>query len=530
MGFNFSNIIKFLDLYGDYYQLRFADQAKFKTVFGGTFSTVTIIFLILCFLYFGDDFFKRKQPKISIEEGLFETNEIPDLNGTEYPVKPIVIQMTRTFSNLSKLKLILSYNNTFINKYLEECNAEYLDEYFPEKNFTKYTNQFSFYCLNLNDYILTAAGSIAITNVECSKIDSTSLADMLSRNITCNTNVTNAFTGIVTLYTKQIGFKPDLENPFKNKTLTYNFNFLNTYVNYVYMYWNIQYLSDNIGWLIDSIEDSADLAPQPEIIQLTPIDGKKIPGFAIRIFINEKFKKYNRTYQKIQDVLAAFGGFSQLVLFGINFIVSFIRVYFIDMYIIDQKFDEAQPLNESNSHGTKIIKFNNNNVNNNSSVQVLQPNNDSTNLQNLEISKTIFIKPKFTFLTYVKAAVLNSCECREKEGNSVISKLRRKLKVIDNYQDFTFVLKKLNELDVFKKLILSEEQLLCFDFLEKPYVYGEEERIAKHFPNLFKKVDRNKKAVIDYFINLRRSNSMTTVDENLLNLLSQDLKKAIDNN
>jgi hypothetical protein len=334
-----ANLIRIFDIYGNYFQLRINNQSKFTTISGGFITLLTFIILALYILSLSNDFLKRKNPNISVEEGLFQDSELPVLNGTEYPIKPVLLTVAKTFSKYSKLRI----TTTDSFSYIEECDPSYIIKYFPEYNLTLYSNTISNYCFNLNDYILSNAGDLIITADECSKIDETVLSDMLSKNITCITNIPFAQpSAVLNIYTKQIGFKPELENPFYNKTKKYALSFLNIYATYVNVFWDLQYLNEDIGWLTEDINEKADITPEQEISIQKPADGKKLPNFFVRFQLNDKFRKYYRTYPKLQDVLAALGGFSKLLFTFLNLLSTLVRSYLVDLYIIDEKFENAQ--------------------------------------------------------------------------------------------------------------------------------------------------------------------------------------------
>jgi hypothetical protein len=334
-----SSIVKKFDIYGNYFQLRINNQTKFKTFSGGLLSLITLIVLILCIISFGKDLFERKNPKISIEEGLFQYGEVPLLNGTEYPIKPALMAIQKSFSDIAKIKINYITNGTRVSRYLDECDKDYMEKHFPEYNYTVSANVITNYCFNFNDYMLSDSVYINLSYDECKKMSQSSLNYFTQKGITCNPATGSIQSTFILLHTKQLGFKPDDEKPFLNKTLKYSLSFSSSFYTNVMIYWNLQYLQDDVGWLIDDIVESTNLAPQPEqILQSFYATPTQLPNFVISFYLNDKFKKYNRTYIKLQDVLAALGGFMKLILTLLNVLSIFIRCYLIDLYIIDEKF------------------------------------------------------------------------------------------------------------------------------------------------------------------------------------------------
>jgi hypothetical protein len=332
-----SSIVKKFDIYGNYFQLRINNQTKFKTFSGGLLSLITFIVFILCVLSF--DLFERKNPKISIEEGLFQDSQVPLLNGTEYPIKPALVAIQKSFSDIAKIKIYYITNGTRVSKYLDECDKDYMEKHFPEYNYTVSANNITNYCFNFNDYMLSDSVYINLSYDECKKMSPTSLNYFTQKGITCNLATVPIQSTLILLHTKQLGFKPDDEKPFLNKTLKYSLSFSSSFYTSVKILWNLQFLHDDVGWLINDIVESTNLAPQPEqILQSFYSTPTQLPNFGISFYLNDKFKKYKRTYIKLQDVLAALGGFMKLILTLLNVVSIFIRCYLIDLYIIDEKF------------------------------------------------------------------------------------------------------------------------------------------------------------------------------------------------
>jgi hypothetical protein len=336
-----SSIVKKFNIFGNYFQLRINNQTKFKTFSGGFLSLITLIVLILCVISFGKDLFEIKNPKISIGEGLFQDSEIPLLNGTEYPMKPALMAIQKSFTDIAKIKINYVTNGTRTSRYLDECDKDYMEKHFPEYNYTASANIITNYCFNFNDYMLSDSVYINLSYDECKKMSPSSLNYFIQIGITCNPVTVPIQSTFILLHTKQLGFKPDNEKPFLNKTIKYSLGFSSSFYTSVKILWNLQFLHDDVGWFINDIAESTNLAPQPEqILQSFYSTPTQLPKFGISFYLNDKFKKYNRTYIKLQDVLAALGVFMKLILTLLNALSIYIRCYLINLYIIDEKLNE----------------------------------------------------------------------------------------------------------------------------------------------------------------------------------------------
>jgi hypothetical protein len=64
-----------------------------------------------------------------------------------------------------------------------------------------------------------------------------------------------------------------------------------------------------------------------------------------------------------------------------------------------------------------------------------------------------------SLLSYAKAALLNMMDCccfKDRDKGKKLN-TRKKLKIIEAFQDYTFVLKKINEIDVLKKFVTKRQ-------------------------------------------------------------------------
>jgi hypothetical protein len=359
----FISFLKFLDLYGNTFQWRVANQSKYKSLSGGVFTILTLAIIILLTFTFGNDLFYRRNPKIYTEEGLYQDNEIPVLNGTEYPIKPVMLALPKAYTNVAKPRLYFSKGATAGNRYLDECTEAFVRQQFPEYDYTVGAKFLTFYCYNLNDNDLSYSTTMGVAIDQCRKMNATTLQYFRDRGIGCTVSDVTIPSTFVTMFTKQIGFQPDNALPFVNKTKIYRFSFQSVYSTYIRVNWDLRYLKDDVGWLTEDVDDSTDLQPQQEIVtQTAQVQVVPIPEFSINFFVSDSYRIHNRTYKKTQDVIANIGGFMQLVTVFLSTITSFLKVYDIDIYIINQRFNDVGQLShklEGKPNQSNIVVFNN---------------------------------------------------------------------------------------------------------------------------------------------------------------------------
>jgi hypothetical protein len=107
--------------------------------------------------------------------------------------------------------------------------------------------------------------------------------------------------------------------------------------------------------------------------------------------------------------------------------------------------------------------------------------------------------------------------------------IRKKLSVIDKLSDYDIVLKKLNDIDVLKKLLLNDIQLSCFDYLEKPMNVHTNNLFSQSFNNLLiNNTEEKRKNVIKEYAELYYCNKEDSINKKLYNALDDNFREEID--
>jgi hypothetical protein len=124
--------------------------------------------------------------------------------------------------------------------------------------------------------------------------------------------------------------------------------------------------------------------------------------------------------------------------------------------------------------------------------------------------------------------MLNFFNCKEnKEKDSQMNLLRKKLQVVNTFQDYSYVLKKLNEIEILKKVILDENHLCCFDYISKPFYSDTDPQLSQNFPELYNSAQINKENLINYFIGLLSGEALVGYDEKMFKCLNDQMKEEI---
>jgi hypothetical protein len=509
-----SKFIKIFDIYSNYFQLRINDQKKFKTFAGGLLSLFTIIILVICILNFGADFFNRKSPKVVIEEGLY-LNDLPELNGTEYVNRTIILEVEKFFIDYNKMFI----RNNMTNFFPDVCPIEVTDSLDVDRE------NYSYFCINLNEYVL---GNIMINFISCSALPPPILKDFERRNIKCNTDNTTSMKSVrMGILVPELGFKPDEKYPFIQKIsyhmLVFN-SFFRTVLNFPI---NLYYLDDDIGWLTKNVISILDIDMSTREYEY--IAAEELPNFPIvkiSLTINSKFKKYSRTYVKFQEFLAIIGGFMKLVISLLNIILMFAKTYLIDLHIMYSQFSDKLSVEKSPSCDKTLNHSNQSNKNINKELVNNFVELKIAGTRTDQASKEFNSPSNVTLFKYTKAAVFNMLNCKgSKKGDGEIDRLRNKLKAVDKLQDYDMLLKKVNELEVIKKILFTETQILCFEFLEKPCCISNEENMLSSL--LVTQQDKKRDTLVNNFAKLVSEETLNGIDEKFFKVLDDDIKEKV---
>jgi hypothetical protein len=347
--------IQIFDIYGSYFNLRINNQAKFKSVLGGVLSILTMAVFLFCILSFGQDFYKKKNPKVSIKEGFFDDDKIPILSGNDYENKTIILMVDTSMDS----RVYPSYLNTKEQSYylLPKCEQEFLLNQGLANKTELETAPFNFFCLNLNSFEIGSDSAffnnnfngLVIEFMECSFFPQEILDKF---GYKCDHEFLNDPEGIIyrasvdILYEK-LGFNPDSENPFLKKWSSFKFFFFNGKMSVIEIPLITTNLEDDRGMISPDIRNSTVL----NINKFTKTDyeiGGNIPRIILKISVSDDHKTYIRSYQKLQDLLASIGGFMKIIFAGLNIFNFIIRSYLIDMHIIDTLFRKEEDESDLN--------------------------------------------------------------------------------------------------------------------------------------------------------------------------------------
>jgi hypothetical protein len=400
---------------------------------------------------------------------------------------------------------------------MKECTEEQLkdlDLLTPLKTF----------CIKLNSFEM---GSISLNFQQCSEMSEALYNYVISNNDTCNRDDNDISMKNVEMFVfvPELGFKPNLEYPFFSIMSYYQLTFASIFMTSVKIPINLYYLEDDIGWMMKDVQSKTDIDMSDQKLGYVSVNETKFPQVQFMINVGSRYKKYSRSYVKFQDFLAVIGGFMKLVLTILNIGLIYAKNYLIDMHIISTQFSNREKsdkapgadntVNQSNLSKQKLKKEL---INNFVEIKIAK---DTESPHDLKPTK------KITLSKYTKALIFNTFGCKSKNDKD-IDILRKKLKAVDKLQDYDMILKKVNEIEVMKKLLFSDTQLLCFDFLEKPNcITNEENALSRSLSLLVTQQDQKKDNLINKFVKLISEETLDGTDEKFFKMLDDDVKQDI---
>jgi len=105
-------------------------------------------------------------------------------------------------------------------------------------------------------------------------------------------------------------------------------------------------------------------------------------------------------------------------------------------------------------------------------------------------------------------------------------------KIYEKEVDFIALLKKLQDIDKLKQILLSHHQQTLFNFLSKPVIHLNDpnfRRLQKDYSINLEKSERDNKEdlkeALNHYENLKNQKGFTEIDERLFEVLQENIKK-----
>lgn len=508
---NTKNKLNFLrlDLFGISPCLYFQGREKQGSCLGLILTFLICIFTIICFIYFGENLYYRKDPSVTTthqfeifpEKFVIDPKKFPllleinDPPGQNYFTNPL--HLKAKISQYTFLRENSSQKLTIKNYDMEICTPQHfssisptLQEYFLSKNLS------NFFCIPENLTNLTIQGSFDQDLYQNVKL-SFSLCNKTLNN-SCNSyeNITKFMSlGYVGLYFLDSVFDAtSFENAYKIAPHEFSTNFVLNSQKSINVFLKNHYVSSNDGYMFSTARKNHFVGYDgfQEYNFLLPND----EFFMIYLRLRQEDVHYSRNYFKIQDLLARIGGFINvfwILLQALHLIFArllFFKKLIFDVFTVKALIQGATPCKNINMKESiaknqekrndvqRNLKENieiSKEINKNSTYLpkkiLLEDDNPMVSPSNSEnfCSNPLCIEEikdiKLNLLDYLYYYT-GYFQTPEREKKKII--LLKGLSVLKKNLDVRYIIEKFYEIEKIKQFLLTEKQLKDFNEGERP--------------------------------------------------------------
>ena len=343
------NFIKNFDYLAPSQVLYIKGHKSFQTYIGAILSLLVFGLVFALGIYFFYKLISRENLYISIQEeshqinftfnfsnSLFAFKINSDIELNENEIVFIVTYNELDLYNIKKKKLNLE---------IEKCKEEKIDK--SIKEIDKIKNISSFYCLvpseNAQIKTILNKGIDSFLNIEIYLCDN-------EKNSSCKSNeeIINKLKGHLmefyfitqTYYVNNYNYKNPLLKSYEEEKIKLN---LETITNITYFYEQLSYYSDNGIIFEEKKKYKGFIFPTKTRYSINIRNNFKNPLGSFLFYINRNQRqRYERKYQKLQEICAYIGGILSFLNFIGSFIVSAYNEQFFFYYIINWIFNDRK--------------------------------------------------------------------------------------------------------------------------------------------------------------------------------------------
>jgi len=335
---SFSSLIEKLDLFGISYNFQLDNQEKYKTLKGGLISIMFYLITLILFIGFGQNLYERKNPKVSLSSmiGDYERTSINNKNFTlAFRIENYDgLQLNNNSIAFSEVVFRhyemgadgqMTLQNKVKNQSLTYRKCSEMEDT-PEKERRYNISLQTWNCINFNNF--TFGGfwdgkfiySITISTKPCTtKSLSSNLNDEKDLKCVQFDQLRKEFLGANIWYSYLFMESSPVMDNFEKPIQTYfknNYEFLNLKLHKRTIQTFKTVLMDNdVGWLFMDVEKIKYISNdniQKDIGLREEEDDENL--YTHMVYLGNKRDNYNRSYLKVQELLANVGGFSKLLL------------------------------------------------------------------------------------------------------------------------------------------------------------------------------------------------------------------------
>ena len=343
------NFIKNFDYLAPSQVLYIKGHKSFQTYIGAILSLLVFGLVFALGIYFFYKLISRENLYISIQEESHQINFTYNFSNSLFAFKiNSDIEL-----NENEIVFIVSYNELDLynikekklNLEIEKCKEEKIDK--SIKEIDKIKNISSFYCLvpseNAQIKTILNKGIDSFLNIEIYLCDN-------EKNSSCKSNeeIINKLKGHLmefyfitqTYYVNNYNYKNPLLKSYEEEKIKLN---LETITNITYFYEQLSYYSDNGIIFEEKKKYKGFIFPTKTRYSINIRNNFKNPLGSFLFYINRNQRqRYERKYQKLQEICAYIGGILSFLNFIGSFIVSAYNEQFFFYYIINWIFNDRK--------------------------------------------------------------------------------------------------------------------------------------------------------------------------------------------
>lgn len=366
--------LKLFDLYGVSFNFSVLGNRKFKSSFGGSLTILTVISIFLFTIFFGQELFKRQEPKVNQETKkpdqyarIFMQNSNFTIPWRLSDIDSVPINFTNFLYVHLSLKTYKLIDGNWISKeyVFNSTKCSQLDSI--EENLKKQIDPSTWYCFDWSSFPaqeMMVGGYwdtdfinyIAIDVFTCNGKKGT------GSNCTNLDNLKQAMTSFQRIYFETF-IPSNFFTPLNSSTSiqSYHFNWYDTLnpniLKIQRSFLKVMRVYDDIGWIFsdinysdsisfDSFGNSVDFKSDNDYLNSTSTSGSRI--FSYYIFMTKSEQIYYRSYLKVQDIAAQVGGILKIIIMIISFVSNYYNSTLRDKSIISEIFECYQDPSKTN--------------------------------------------------------------------------------------------------------------------------------------------------------------------------------------
>jgi len=361
--------MKKYDIYGNRFQLHFSGDYTISTKFGGFLSIITIILMIIYIFFDGCDIFLRKDPRTYQENQTLNVSHALNFTNSEFRFYFNLFYGSNRSSfddpSYLKVKLIskLRKNNNILQKdfNLKKCTNKNFQNVKPTDNLLIFRRlvENNYYCPDFNNF--TLSGSWVEDLIESAQIQIYPCNNKTDK-INCksfdqiNDFVLKNKIYLSLYYPLSVVKLDDYQNPI-SYNLKEDYFYIRDFTKYSFYYYDFDkiLLTTDSGILYTSESDMEGVSMKLITNDERILNSDDPYIFSIDFYSSFNLIKYKRSYVKILDIFADFGGMMQIVTIFFQMIVSVFHTLHRIQFMTDKLFIFEDPFKIKNKHDEDFI-------------------------------------------------------------------------------------------------------------------------------------------------------------------------------